>query len=72
MNVLDVVRKNTSLKSMILKVKITYRDDKEEIYDCIDFPSLNKFITLYLKSSDFRRLLIPDESIKNIEYWFPK
>ena len=55
---------------MKLKVKIIYRDDKEEIFLCNDFPYVSEWITIYLEN--WRRKMLPKEAVKSIEYWFEK
>jgi hypothetical protein len=54
---------------MILKVKIKFRDDNEQVYDCVDFPAFgDRFITLYLEG--FVRRTIASEAVFSIETKF--
>lgn len=53
---------------MKLLITILYRDDKKEEFHCVDFPSLSKFITLYLE--DFKKVYIPDECVARITQEF--
>jgi len=53
------------------KVKVIYRDDKENTFDCSDHPSIGeRYLTLYHDSN--MRSYLPQEAIKNIkvtDYW---
>lgn len=53
-----------------IKVEIEYRDDTKETFDCVDFPAIGDWITLYLAKDNQERMVIPKESIKNIRYYF--
>lgn len=49
---------------MKLKVKIIYRDDKEEIFNCIDYPQVSDWIILFL--DDLGRIIIPRDAVGRI------
>lgn len=54
---------------MILKLKITYKDEKTEEFECVDFPAFSQeWITLYLEN--FVRKFIAIERIAEIETYF--
>lgn len=54
-----------------ISVEITYRDDKVTCYDCNDYPSINDtWVTLFMNTNDVRRICVPVEGIKHIEYYY--
>ena len=51
------------------ETKITYRDDKVEIIECYDTPSVGDWIVLYpLSDAPTGRRILPKEAIASIEY----
>jgi hypothetical protein len=59
----------TKEKEMTLIIKIKYRDDTTEEYECVDYPSMgDRWMTLYLK--EFKRKIICTDKIDELEYFF--
>ncbi len=53
---------------MKLQVTLKYKDDSTGTFDCVDFPSIGEFLTLYLEN--FERKMIAKEKIDEINYKF--
>lgn len=51
---------------MKLVVTIKYRDDSSEEIECVDFPSISDWITLY--KPQFERIVIPRDAVAKITY----
>lgn len=50
------------------EVKIEYRDDTKETFDCFEFPFVgDKWITLF-KDKNLQRTMIPAEIVSKITY----
>lgn len=54
---------------MKLKVKITYKDEKSEVFDCVDFPGFTQeWIVIFLEN--FVRKNIAIERVAEVETYF--
>lgn len=53
---------------MKLRVTVTFRDDRKEDFDCVDYPAYGDFLILYLV--DFTRVSLSKDGIAKIETKF--
>ncbi len=53
---------------MKLIVTVTYKDDKKETYECVEFPSTGDFLYLYL--TNFKRKFICKDGIARVDSEF--
>jgi len=49
---------------MKLIVKLTYRDDKDEEFECVDTPAISDWVTLFMEN--LQRIHIPKDAIAKV------